>query len=74
LPYGMFCQIAILASLNSFGASYLSPYVPTSNLNTSISYFMKPIWKREKRADFLNVKRPNEQPDVSMRWKFWKKG
>jgi hypothetical protein len=35
---------------------------------------MKPIWKREKRADFLNVKRPNEQPDVSMRWKFWKKG
>lgn len=71
ISIGIFIQLSMLASLKSFGVSYLSPYVPTTSLNTSISYFMKPIWKREKRADFLNTKRPKEEHKISMKWKFW---
>lgn len=41
-----------------------------TNRKTSISYFMKPIWKREHRADFLNTKRPKEENEISMEWKY----
>ena len=36
----------------------------------ALSYFIKPIWLREKRADFLNTKRPNIEGKISMKWKF----
>ena len=36
-------------------------------------YFVPPVWKREKRSDFLNTKKPNSQDRVSMGWKFWKR-
>lgn len=73
IAIGIFIQLSVLASLKSFGVSYLSPYVPTTGLDTSISYFLKPIWKREKRADFLNTKRPREEEKISMKWKFFDK-
>lgn len=65
--------IAILSNLKSFGIPYLSPYSPNSTEpNSSLSYFLNPIWKREKRANFLNTKRPSLEPKISMKWKFWK--
>lgn len=70
---GLFAQFSILCNLNSFGVSYLEPYIPVTNLNTSISYFIHSIWKREKRSDFLNTKRPREQPKISRKWKYWNK-
>jgi len=73
LEFGLFIQGAILASLNSFGVPYLSPYAPVTNLSTDASYFVPPMWKREKRADFLNTKKPKSQEKISMRWKL-KKG
>ena len=69
---GIFVQLTLLCNLRSFGASYLAPYAPFTNLNSSVSYFIHPIWKRETRSDFLNTKRPQEQPPLSMKWKFWK--
>lgn len=68
---GLFCQFSILCSLNSFGVSYLSPYIPVTNFKSSISYFVHSIWKRETRSDFLNTKRPKEQDHISRKWKFW---
>lgn len=70
---GLFVQFGILANLKSFGAPYLAPYAPILNSNAVSSYFVKPIWKREKRADFLNSKRPQSESKISMKWKFWER-
>ena len=69
IAVGLFIQTAVLCNLKSFGVSYLAPYVPRTNLKSAISYFIRPIWKRETRGDFLNTKRPKEQPHISMSWK-----
>ena len=62
----------MLASHKSFGVSYLAPYIPVTNLDSDASYFIPPMWEREKRADFLNTKQPISQSKISMKWKFWK--
>lgn len=68
IAVGLFTQVVILCNLRSFGAPYLAPYTPMTNLKSSISYFIHPIWRRETRSDFLNTKRPKEQPHISMKW------
>ena len=30
------------------------------------------MWRREKRADFLNTKKGKSQEKISMKWKFGK--
>lgn len=70
---GLFIQGVVLASLKSFGTSYLSPYAPITNLKTDAAYFVPPMWNREKRADFLNTKKEKSQEKISRKWKF-KKG
>ena len=72
IAIGLFAQFSILCNLSSFGVPYLEPYIPVTNFNTSISYFIHSIWKREHRSDFLNTKRPKEQPKISRKWKYWK--
>lgn len=69
---GFFCHLIVLAGLKSFGSPYLAPYLPVTNLNTDASYFIPPMWRREKRADFLNTKEPRSQAKISMKWKFGK--
>lgn len=66
---GLFIQFAILANLKSFGVSYLTPYLPVTNFTANTTYFMHPIWLREKRTDALNTKRPKSQSHISMSWK-----
>lgn len=73
IAIGIFIHLSLLSNLKSFGVPYLSPYVPnTSNPRSSLSYFLHPIWKREKRAEFLNTKRPILESKISMKWKFGK--
>ena len=69
---GLFIQGIILASLKSFGVSYLSPYAPYSNSTSDANYFIPPMWRRENRASFLNTKKQKSQQSISMKWKFWK--
>lgn len=73
IAMGIFIQLAILVNLKSFGSPYLAPYVPATNLQASLSYFIKPIWARETRADFLNTKRPKQEGKFSRKWKFWER-
>ena len=73
IAVGLFTQFSILCNLSSFGVPYLEPYIPVTNFNTSISYFIHSIWKREHRSDFLNTKRPKEQAKIIRKWKYWKK-
>lgn len=72
IAIGLFSQIAIWVNFKSFGVPYLSPYTPFVNFKKSISYLIPPIWKRERRSDFLNTIRPKEQPNISQKWKFGK--
>ena len=74
ISIGIFIQLGILSNLKSFGISYLSPYTPLTKLNSNISFFQRPIWKREYRADFLNTKRPIEDAFISRKWKSNNKG
>ena len=68
IAIGLFLYLAMLSNYSSFGVPYLSPYVPYSNVDNS-GYFLSPMWKREKRSDYLNTKRRNKQAKVSMKWK-----
>ena len=68
IAIGLFLYLAMLSNYSSFGVPYLSPYVPLSNIDNS-GYFFDPIWKREKRSDYLNTKRRNKQANYSMKWK-----
>lgn len=68
ISIGVFLYLAILANFTSFGVPYLSPYIPLSNIHHN-GYFLSPIWRREKRSDFLNTKRANKEAEISMKWK-----
>ena len=68
LAFAMFIHLGMLASINSFGVSYLSPYAPFS-VSKSESYMLDPIWKRERRDSFLNTKLKDKESHISMKWK-----
>ena len=72
ISIGLFIHLLILSSIKSFGVSYLSPYIPITKSKSSLSYFLKPISNRKKRADFLKTKRINAQGKISKVWKFLK--
>ncbi len=69
IAFGIVLHITILASINSFGVSYLSPFSPENTGSNSSTYFLTPEWKRENRRDFLNTKRKKKQDHISMKWK-----
>ena len=66
---GIFINILVLANLKSFGVPFLTPYLPVTNVNTGLEGYVAPIWRREKRADYLNTKKETSQAHVSRRWK-----
>ena len=69
IAVGIFIQLILVSSLQSFGVSFLSPYIPSANKKSETSFFIKPIFRREKRSNFLNTKRPNREEKISMKWK-----
>ena len=68
IAIGLFLYFGMICSYSSFGVPYLSPYIPLSKMNNG-GYFLSPIWRREKRSDYLNTKRINKQAHISMKWK-----
>ena len=64
---GLFIHLLVLCNLKSFGVPYLQPYIPVTKAH--IGLLLSPPWKRENRADFLNVKRQKKQNEISMKWK-----
>ena len=65
----IFVYITILCSLKSFGVPYMVPFAPLIN-STGSSYFVHYEYKRERRPDYLNTKRPASQKHLSMKWKY----
>ena len=68
IGFGLFIHLLSLANLKSFGVPYLSPYAPASSFDGTARFFLSPIWKREKRPDYLNAKKEQMQPHISMDW------
>lgn len=68
---GLFVYITILCSLKSFGVPYMVPFAPITNSKGN-GYFVSPIWMREKRPDYLNAKKTDNQKHISMEWRYRK--
>ena len=68
ISLGLFIHFAILCNIQSFGVSYLAPYIPVSKKRGN-EFFMKPFWKREKRIDALNPQRVRKEENISIKWK-----
>lgn len=69
IALGLFINILLLAKEKSFGVPILSPYIPFKNINTSQGIYLNPVWKREKRSQFLNTQKPKIENHISMKWR-----
>ena len=69
IAFASFIHILIATKVQSFGVSSLEPYIPSKG-RLSSGIFNKPIWKREKREDFLDTKKKDKQEHISMKWRF----
>lgn len=68
---GMFCQIMLWHETKSFGVNMLSPFSDGNSFPESFKIL--PIWKHERRDDYLKPKREKEQKHISRQWKRWDK-
>ena len=69
IAIGAFVHLLIATKIQSFGVSYLDPYIPSKGRIFN-GLFNSPTWKREKRSDFLDTKREEKQEHISMKWKY----
>lgn len=66
---GLFIYTVYIASLYNFGIPYLSPFPGSDSGSFFSALFVKRIWKREHRPSFLSVKRTEQEPQISRKWK-----
>lgn len=67
----IFVYTTVLCSLKSFGVPYMVPFASKIKVDGN-GYFISPIWKREKRPNYLNTKKVNSQNHISMEWRYRK--
>lgn len=68
IALGLVLNSLLLASSKSFGVPFLTPFGPVTNGRYTDMLTRKPIWKREKRPDYLNTKDIKSQPEISRGW------
>ncbi len=73
IALGIFLYAVMLGSKTSFGVPFLAPLAKGKNGSIGSSVFMSPLWKKEKRPDFLSTKDDKKEPKISRRWKINKK-
>jgi len=64
---GLFIQLALMCSLDTFGSPYLNPSY--FNKKSIANYFVLPIWKREKISKFVHPQKNDIQGKKSMNWR-----
>lgn len=69
ITFGFFVHFLILLNKSSFGIPFFTPYIPFFGLNNNSGIFVEPVWKREKRNNYLNTKKPDLQEHISMKWR-----
>lgn len=70
---GIFLYSVLLGAKTSFGIPFLSPLTKGNKGSISHSLFVNPIWKNNKRPEFLNTKREEQEPKISRKWKINKR-
>ena len=65
----LFIQLVIMCKLKSFGSPYINPYILNKNKRSISSYFIPPIWKRERTSVFLHAQKKFSQKKISMVWR-----
>lgn len=68
IALGLMVNSLMLAASKSFGVPFLTPFGPITNGKYSDKLSRKPIWKQEKRPDYLNPKDIKSQPRISRSW------
>lgn len=69
IAIGIFIYALAIAKQKSFGVPFLSPDPRMKSKSMVNAVFVNPIWRREKRPEFLKTKRNIEEPDISRSWK-----
>lgn len=68
-----FIHLTLLFSLKSFGVSYTSPIAPRNSKNPIVSTFIVPLWKKERRPDYLKPEAEYKQGKISREWVYKKR-
>lgn len=68
IALGLVLNLLLLASSKSFGVPFLAPVGPVTKGAYANIFTRQPIWKQERRPDFLNPKDIKNQPRVSRGW------
>ena len=69
IAVGIFIYSVDIGAQKSFGVPVLSPLPKSGSRSMSNSLFVNPVWKREKRPSYLCPKSPDEEPQISRKWK-----
>jgi spore germination protein KA len=70
ITFGLFIYGVWSCSVKSFGVPFMTPVGPKTSSNFLVQFMRSPIWKQEKRHDYLNVKDANKQSKISRQWSF----
>ena len=70
---GIFMYAVFIGAQKSFGVPFLSLLTKGGAGNLGSSIFVNPIWKKEKRPEFLAPKDRQQEPKISRKWKIGKK-
>lgn len=73
IAIGIFLYSLLLASESNFGIPILSPNPRFKSNSMENAVLVNPIWRKEKRPDFLHTKDKNEEPKISRNWKINKR-
>ncbi|MBE3587020.1 MAG: spore germination protein [Thermoanaerobacteraceae bacterium] len=67
LVLGFFVHLHLLAAMKSFGVPFLAPLAPITGSSQDL-IIRGPVWKQEKRPEFLLPQARRRQPRHSRRW------
>ncbi|HHW32396.1 MAG TPA: spore germination protein [Clostridiaceae bacterium] len=68
ITVGLFIHFIWLVSFNSFGIPFMVPFAPRTVKTSHESFTRRPVWKQERRPDYLNPKDIYSQPEKSRGW------
>jgi spore germination protein KA len=71
---GVFIVGLAFCAAKSFGVPYMAPFGPRTSGGMQDEFMRAPMWKQEKRADYVNPKDLWRQPKISRRWIIQKPG
>lgn len=74
ITLGLFVHGLWLVGTKSFGVPFMAPFAPVTHKVSKNDITRGPIWRQEKRPDYLNTKKQNKQPEISRKWKKKNKG